>query len=88
MLRPLSFVAVRQQQHYSRILSPLGSIGRDELIDDRLRYVHEIAVLRFPQHQRVFRRCAVAVLESKYRGLGQRAVVDLDSGARSVSKVL
>ena len=53
MLRTLSFVAMRKQQHDRRILSPLRAIGDDELIDDRLRDVHEIAELCFPQHERI-----------------------------------
>ena len=52
--------------------------GCDELIDHRLSDVDEVTVLRFPQHERVFRLRAVTVLEAKHRRLGQRAVVDLE----------
>ena len=51
MLGPLPFVAVRQQQHQRRRQAPLGSARGDELVEDDLRAVDEVAVLRFPQHQ-------------------------------------
>ena len=51
VIRPLALVAVRQQQHERRRQSPLGAARRDELVDDHLRAVDEIAVLRFPDHQ-------------------------------------
>ena len=52
VLRALSLVAVRQQQHDARVLPPLRAVGGDELVDDRLRDVHEVAELRLPQHER------------------------------------
>ena len=65
MLRPLAFVAVRQEQHEAAVLAPL-LLGRgDELIDDDLRAVHEVAELRFPQHERAGIGDGVAVLESE-----------------------
>ena len=53
VLRPLPFVAVRQQHHDARVLPPLRAVRRDELIDDALRDVREVAVLRLPQHERI-----------------------------------
>ena len=82
MLGTLSFVSVRQQQHESGILAPLGAARRDELIDDRLRDVGEVAVLRFPQHELVGRGDAESVLEAEHRRLGQRAVIDLERARR------
>ncbi len=78
VLRPLSLVAVRQQQHETGVLSPLRAIRGDELVDDRLGDVGEVAELRLPQHQLARRRRAEPVLESHHRRLGQRAVVDLE----------
>ena len=73
---------MRQEQHDPRILSPLRVIAHDELVDDRLRYVHEIAELRLPHHERIRRRHAIAVLETEHRDLGQRRVLDLEAARR------
>jgi len=78
VLRPLPFVAVGKQQHDPGVLAPLRAIGRDELIDDRLRDVHEITVLSFPQYQSVLGRRTVPVLETEHGHLRERTVVDLD----------
>ena len=53
VLRPLSFVSVRQQQNQAAQQVPLVFAGDDELIDDDLRAVGEVAELRFPHHQRL-----------------------------------
>ena len=50
----------------------------DELVDDDLRAVGEVAELRLPQHQRRRVGQAVAVLEAEHAGLRQRAVDDLE----------
>ena len=76
MLRSLSLVAVREEQHEARLLAPLRAARDDELIDDRLSHVHEIAELRFPQNERVARDRAESVLESQGRDLRERAVGD------------
>jgi hypothetical protein len=57
---PWPFVAVRQQQHEAAHALPLLLAGGDELVDDDLRAVGEIAELRFPQRQRDSgrRRCS------------------------------
>src|SRR5579872_6278812 len=73
-----AFVAVRQKKREARRLAPLREARRDELIDDDLRAVREIAELSFPQDQSVGRRCAIAVLEAEARVLGKRAIVDLE----------
>src|SRR5581483_7101585 len=78
VLRAAALVAVRQQQHDARALTPLRAIGGQELVNDRLGDVHEIAVLRFPEHERVRRRGRVAVLEPEYRRLRQWAVMHLE----------
>ena len=78
MLGPLAFEAVRQQQHEAAQPPPLLFGAGDELVDDHLGGVDEVAELRLPQHQPVRAVEAVAVLEAQHAGLGQRAVVDLD----------
>ncbi len=63
VLRALALVAVRQQQHEPAGLPPLGLAGGQELVDDDLRAVDEVAELGLPHRQPVRRREAVAVLE-------------------------
>ena len=73
-----ALVAVRQQQREPRGLAPLGEAGDEELVDDHLGAVHEVAELGLPEHERVGRLDAVAVLEAEAGLLGQRAVVQLE----------
>src|SRR6266403_1539694 len=51
MLGALTLVPVRKEQGESRKAPPLGFAGTDELIDDDLRPVAEIAELAFPNRQ-------------------------------------
>ena len=66
VFRPLAFVAVRQQHDQPGEQAPLVLAGDDELIDDDLRAVGEVAELRLPQHQRFGIVAAVAVLEAQH----------------------
>ena len=50
-----ALVAVRQQQRQARRLAPLGQAADDELVDDDLGGVAEVAELRLPQHERLGR---------------------------------
>ncbi len=68
-----------QEQGEARGLPPLGQPGDDELVDDDLRPVDEVAVLRLPQHQRLRRGGGVAVLEAEAGVLGERAVVQFEA---------
>ena len=52
VLRTAPLVAMRQQQREPRRDAPLAESRRDELVEHHLRAVDEIAVLRFPEHQR------------------------------------
>ena len=74
MLRPLALVAVRQQHHEAAHAQPLALARADELVDDDLRAVGEVAELRLPHHQAVRVGEAVAVLEAEHAVLGQQAV--------------
>ena len=76
VFRALAFVAVRQQQHQAGKQFPLVFAGADELIDDCLRDVDEVAELRFPQDQRFGIVAAVAVFEAHHAGFGESGVVD------------
>ena len=79
VLRPLPLVAVRQQHHQAVHAQPLALARADELVDDDLRAVGEVAELRFPQHQRIGLGRGVAVLEAQHARLGQRAVDHLEA---------
>ena len=60
VLRALPFVAVRQQQHQRRASAPTWRAPRDdELVDDHLGAVGEVAVLRLPEHQRLRARATL-----------------------------
>src|SRR4029077_4908695 len=77
-----TLVPVRQEQRQARGLSPLGETRDDELVDDHLCGVDEVAELRLPQDERLRRLLAVAVLEAEARELRQRAVVELERRLR------
>src|SRR6266480_4035463 len=83
MLRAAALVAVREEKGEPRRLAPFGESRDDELVDDDLRAVREIAELRFPADQRIRRVGAVAVLEPERRIFRQWAVVQLEGGAGS-----
>src|SRR3989442_6254692 len=82
VLWALALVAVGQEQRQARGLAPLGQAGDQELIDDHLGAVGEIAELRFPEHERVLRLDSVAVFESETAVFRQRAVMELEGGLR------
>ena len=72
VLRTVALVAVREEKRQTRRLTPLRATRHDELVDDDLRAVDEVAELRLPQDERVRRGDRVAVLERERRVLGQR----------------
>ena len=78
VLRAVAFIAVREEQRQPRGLPPLRQPGDDELVDDALRVVDEIAELRLPEDKRLRRGHRVAILEAHRRGLGERRVVELE----------
>jgi len=51
MFRALAFVAVREQHDDAGEQVPFGFAGADELVDDGLRDVDEVAELRFPEDE-------------------------------------
>lgn len=75
---------MRQQHHQAALSHPLRLSRADELIDDALRCVVEVAELRFPQDQRVGVGHRVAELEAEHAVLRQRAVAD---GVRRLIRV-
>ena len=77
MFRPLPFIAMRQEQGEATQAAPLGFAGTDELVDDDLRAVDEIAELRLPDHERRRVGGRVTVFETQHRffrkhGVGNR----------------
>ena len=78
VVRPLAFVAVGQQQHQRRRHAPLRAARGHVFVEDDLRAVDEVAVLRFPQHQTRRLLQVVAELEADARVFGQRAVADFE----------
>ena len=79
MLGTLAFVAVRQQQHQAAGLAPFRFGAGDELIDQDLRAVDEIAELRLPQHQSQRIGHAVAEFKTHHRVLAERAVENIEA---------
>ena len=82
VIRALAFVAVRQQQHERRSHAPLGAARHQVLVENRLRAIDEVAVLRLPQHESLRLLEVVAELEANHGQLRQRAVVDLEGRLR------
>ena len=79
VLGALAFVAVGQEQGDVGWGLPLGFGRGDELIDDDLSAVGEVAKLRFPHGQHV--RCTegVAVVEAEDGELGEQGVVNAET---------
>src|ERR1700730_8250689 len=79
MFRALAFVTVRQKQDDSTWPLPFRFSRNDELIDDGLRAIREIAELRFPQakHARVIER--VTVIETEDGRFRKQTVVDANA---------
>ena len=78
MLRPLAFIAMRQQQHEARHAQPFALARRDELVDHHLGAIGEVAELRLPQHQRVGLGEAVAIFEAEHGFFGEHRIDDLE----------
>ena len=79
VLGPLALVAVGQEQDEAHRLAPLGLAAREELVDDDLGPVHEVAELGFPHHEGAVLGHRVAELEAHDRRFGEQAVVDLEA---------
>ena len=68
---------MRQQEDDAGEQAPLGFAGGDELVDDDLCAVGEVAELGFPEDEGFGVVAGVAVLVAEDGGLGQDGVVDL-----------
>ena len=80
VLGPLALVAVRQEHHQAAAPAPLRLGRGDELVDDHLGAVGEVAELGLPHDQHVGLVERVAVVEAEHGRLGEQAVVDAELG--------
>src|SRR5438309_830241 len=76
MFGALPFVAVWQEEHDPAHPLPFRFGADNELIDDRLRAIGEIAKLRLPHDKRPRVGRAKAVLEPEHAQLGKHGVDD------------
>ena len=76
MLRSLTLIAMGQQQNQPGHAQPLHFARRNELIDDHLRAIGEIAELRFPENQRSRFSQAVSVFKSDHCLFGKKRIDD------------
>ncbi len=67
VLGTLPFVAVRQEQRQPADATPLGLARGDELVDDDLRAIGEVAELAFPDHEAVRDRWSSSRTRSRGR---------------------
>src|SRR6185312_13892975 len=79
MFGTLAFVTVRQKHDEAAHAKPLGLTRSDELIDDDLRAVGEVAKLRFPERERLGLGRRIAVFEPEHRFFRQQGVDDLEA---------
>jgi hypothetical protein len=77
MLRPLAFVAVRQQADEARHAQPFALAGGYELVEDNLGAVGKVAELRLPQGERVRLGERIAVFEPEHCLLREHRIDDL-----------
>src|SRR2546428_5954237 len=78
VLGALALVAVREEQHEAAHALPLRLGAGEELVDDHLRAVDEVAELRLPEDQPARVGEAHAELEAEHGVLGQHAVDDAE----------
>src|SRR5437763_3862470 len=64
VLGAFAFERVRQQKHKAAEAAPLVFRARNELINDNLRGIHEVAILGFPEDQAFGIVERIAVLET------------------------
>ena len=65
MLQSVPLVAVRKKKREAGRLAPLREPGNEELVDDDLRAVDEVAELGFPEDERLRGGDGVPVLEAE-----------------------
>ena len=83
VFRPLPLVPVRQQHHEAAEAVPFILAAGEELVDDDLGGVHEVAELALPNDQALRRVDAVPVLEPQHAGLRQAGCCGFRRGPES-----
>ena len=66
---------MRKQHHQTGEQSPFIFAGDDELVDDDLRAIGEIAELCLPQHQAIRIVAAESIFKTQHGSFGQNRVV-------------
>src|SRR5262245_39760675 len=82
MFWSLSLVAVREQKHQRRRDAPFCPAGGNELVENHLGAIDEVAILALPDDESLRFLDVVAEFETDRGIFGQRAVVDLERRAR------
>ena len=73
---PLALVAVGQEHDEAGVLAPLAFAGADELVDDRLGHVDEVAELGLPDDQGVGIGGGKAVFKAQHGEFAEHGVDD------------
>src|SRR6478736_3475832 len=79
MFWAFAFEGMRQEKHHAAESAPLVFGARDELVDDHLGRVDEVAVLGFPEDEAFGVVERVAVLETHRAGFAEGTVDDVDA---------
>ncbi len=77
MFRTLAFIAMRQQADESRHAQPFALARRDELIEQHLRAIGEIAELALPKRQGVGFRQGISIFEPEHSLFREHRIDDL-----------
>ncbi|CAB4984776.1 unannotated protein [freshwater metagenome] len=85
MIRALPLVSVRKKEGNGGALPPLLLTRRDELVDDRLGSVGEVAELGLPHDEGIRPGDRVAVLEAHRGELAEERVVDVELGVAAIA---
>ncbi len=88
MLRAGALVGVGQKERDGGGRIPLLFRAREVLVDDDLRAVVEVAVLRLPHHKRSGIGQSVAVFEGHRGEFAERRIDHFDSGAEAVERAI
>ena len=78
MFRPLPLIAMRQQADEARHAQPLALAAGNELVEDHLRAIGEVAELRFPDGQRIGLGQRIAIFEAEHGFFRQHGVDGFD----------
>src|SRR6266581_319420 len=77
MLRPLPFIAMRQQADEAAHAQPFALARGDELVEHDLRAIGKVAELRLPHRQRVRLGERVAILVAEHGFLREHRIEHL-----------